>query len=72
MSGRSDGAVGVVAAGVFLVLVAVWTHVLWLLVPAGCLIVGAVAATARQRRSGVEPEVTLRPGGVDRPWRRGR
>lgn len=68
--GRSDGAVGVVAAGVVLVLAAVWTETLWLLLPAACLIVGAVAATARQRRNGPDPEVTLRPGGDGRPWRR--
>ncbi|NUR27567.1 MAG: hypothetical protein HOV83_17290 [Catenulispora sp.] len=67
---KTDAAVGVVAAGVVLVLAAVWTHTLWLLLPAACLIVGAVAATARQRRTGPEPEVTLRPGGDERPWRK--
>lgn len=67
---KTDAAVGVVAAGVVVVLAAVWTHTWWLLLPAACLIVGAVTATARQRRTGPDPEVTLRPGGEGRPWRR--
>jgi hypothetical protein len=41
-----------------------------LLVLGALLMLGAVAATARQRRTGPAPEVTLRPGGRDRPWRR--
>lgn len=70
--GRSDGPVGVVAAGIVVAFVALYTHVWWLFLPAVCLIVGAVAATARQRRTGPDPEVTLRPGGDGRPWRRPR
>ncbi len=38
----------------------------------GLMMVGAVAAGTRRRRLGPAPEVTLRPGGVERPWRRGR
>ncbi|MFD6025690.1 hypothetical protein [Streptomyces griseoluteus] len=41
-----------------------------LLVIGGLLMLGAVAATAQQRRTGPDPEVTLRPGGDGRPWRR--
>ncbi|WP_416520033.1 hypothetical protein [Streptomyces achromogenes] len=70
MAGRSDAAVGMVAVGVLLAIVGVARQTWWLLLPAICLIVGAVAATARARRPGVEPEVTLRPGGDGRPWRR--
>jgi hypothetical protein len=72
VSVKADAAFGVVAAGVVLVLAAVWTHVYWLLLPAACLIVGAVAATSRQRRTGPDPEMTIRPGGEGRPWRRPR
>lgn len=71
MSGRSDGAVGVFAAGLALVFVALYTpFTVPLLIVAGLLMIGAVAATARQRRTGPAPEVTLRPGGEGRPWRR--
>lgn len=69
---RSDGAVGVFAVGLALVLYGVMAEgVVWALVLGGLLMLGAVAATARQRRAGPPPEVTLRPGGDGRPWRRG-
>jgi hypothetical protein len=70
--GRSDWALGVFAAGLVLVFVAVIKGWWLLLVPAACLIVGAVAGTTRARRSGQAPEVTVRPGGDGRPWRRQR
>lgn len=71
MSGRSDGAVGVFAVGLALVFISLYTDfTVPLLIVAGLLMLGAVAATARQRRTGPDPEVTLRPGGKDRPWRR--
>lgn len=69
---RSDWALGVFAAGLVLVFLAVARGWWLLLIPAGCLVVAAVAATARQRRAGPPPEVTLRPGGEGRPWRRRR
>lgn len=69
--GRSDWALGVFAAGLVLVFVAVIKGWYLLLIPAACLIVGAVAGTTRARRSGQAPEVTVRPGGEGRPWRRG-
>lgn len=73
MSGRSDGALGVFAAGLALVFISLYTSfTVPLLIVAGLLMIGAVAATARQRRTGPAPEVTLRPGGTDRPWRRTR
>ncbi|MFD9603307.1 hypothetical protein [Streptomyces sp. NPDC059970] len=71
MAGRSDGALGVFVVGLALFMWGVICDlVVVLLVLGGLLMLGAVAATARQRRTGPAPEVTLRPGGKDRPWRR--
>ncbi|WNI16628.1 hypothetical protein [Actinacidiphila sp. ITFR-21] len=36
---------------------------------AGVVMVGVLVATARQRRTGPDPEVTIRPGD-ERAWRR--
>lgn len=36
---------------------------------AGAVMVGVLVATARQRRTGPDPEVTIRPGD-ERAWRR--
>lgn len=70
MTGRSDAAAGVFMAGVALVLVGIWTgFTMALFVIAGLLMVGAVTAAARRRRAGPPPEVTLRAGGMSRPWR---
>lgn len=70
MAARSDAAAGVFVTGVVLVFVSLYTpFTVPLLVVAGLLMVGAVTATARQRRTGPDPEVTLRPGGEGRPWR---
>lgn len=68
---KVDAAFGVFAVGlaVLMVGVAVGFNVP-LMVIGGLLMLGAVAATARQRRTGPDPDVTLRPGGKDRPWRR--
>lgn len=68
--GKSDAAAGVFAAGVVLVFAAVIGRAWWLLLPAACLMMGAVVATARARRTGPAPDVTLRPGGDGRPWRK--
>lgn len=71
MAGRSDGAVGVFVVGLALFMWGVIAgFAVALLVIGGLLMLGAVAATARQRRTGPQPEVTLRPGGKDRPWRK--
>jgi hypothetical protein len=69
---RSDAALGVFVVGLAVLMFGVISEftVVWLVI-GGLLMLGAVAATARQRRTGPEPEVTLRPGGKDRPWRRG-
>jgi hypothetical protein len=69
---RSDAALGVFVVGLAVLMFGVISGftVVWLVV-GGLLMLGAVAATARQRRTGPDPEVTLRPGGKDRPWRRG-
>ncbi|MFF7610733.1 hypothetical protein [Streptomyces lavendulae] len=69
--GRPDGALGVFAVGLaVLMLGVVREFTVWLLVVGGLLMLGAVAATARQRRQGAEPGVVLRPGGDERPWKR--
>ncbi|MEU5442754.1 MULTISPECIES: hypothetical protein [Streptomyces] len=70
--GRSDWALGVFAAGLVLLFLAVIKGWWLLLVPAAVLMVGAVAGTSRRRRSGSAPTVTVRPGGDGRPWRRDR
>jgi hypothetical protein len=69
---RSDAALGVFVVGLAVLMFGVIAEftVVWLVV-GGLLMLGSVAATARQRRTGPDPEVTLRPGGKDRPWRRG-
>jgi len=67
---RSDAAAGVFVAALVLLLVGLlegWT-LLW--VVAAAVMVGVLVATARQRRTGPDPEVTIRPGD-ERPWRRG-
>lgn len=71
MAGKSDGAVGVFVVGLALFMWGVIAgFTVALLVIGGLLMLGAAAATARQRRTGPQPEVTLRPGGKDRPWRK--
>jgi type III secretory pathway component EscV len=67
---KTDAAAGVFMAGLALVFIGIWTgYTVWMFAVAALLMVGAVTATARQRRTGPEPEVTLRPGGESRPWR---
>lgn len=72
MAGRSDGALGVFVVGLAVFMWGVIAgFVVILLVIGGLAMLGAVAATARQRRTGPAPDVTLPPGGKDRPWKRG-
>ena len=70
MAGKSDAALGVFVVGLAIFM---WGAAIgWMrgmLIVGGLLMLGAVAATARQRRTGPDPEVTLRPGGKERPWR---
>jgi MYXO-CTERM domain-containing protein len=73
MSVKVDAALGVFAVGLALLMIGVAKEFnVALLVIGGLLMLGAVAATARRRRTGPDPDVTLRPGGKDRPWRRNR
>ena len=68
---RTDAALGVFVAGLAVLMIGVVTEfTVVLLVIGGLLMLGSVAATARRRRTGPDPEVTLRPGGEGRPWRR--
>ena len=70
MSGKSDGALGVFAVGLIIFMGGVIAEfMVGPLILGGLLMIGAVAATTRRRRLGPAPEVTLRPGGKDRPWR---
>jgi hypothetical protein len=65
-------ALGVFVVGLALFMWGVATEfTVGLLVVGGLLMLGAAAATARRRRLGPPPDVTLRPGGEERPWRRG-
>jgi len=71
VSVKADAALGVFVVGLAVLMIGVVTDftVIWLVL-GGLLMLGSVAATARQRRTGPDPEVTLRPGGKERPWRR--
>jgi hypothetical protein len=67
---RTDAALGVFVVGLAMLMIGVVKEFnVALLVIGGLLMLGAVAATARQRQTGQDPEVTLKPGGDDRPWR---
>ena len=71
MAGRSDGALGVFVVGLVVFMFGVIAgFMVGPLILGGLLMIGAVAATTRRRRLGPAPEVTLRPGGKDRPWKR--
>ncbi|MFE7954393.1 hypothetical protein [Streptomyces sp. NPDC057413] len=68
---RADPALGVFAVGLAVLMLGVVLEFrVALLAIGGLLMLGAVAATARRRRTGPDPDVTVRPGGKDRPWRR--
>ncbi|GFH34307.1 hypothetical protein SCWH03_05210 [Streptomyces pacificus] len=72
MSQRSDGALAVFVVGLVVFMAGVvMRFMVGPLVVGGLLMLGAVVATTRMRRLGPAPEVTLRPGGDGRPWRRG-
>lgn len=67
---RTDAAFGVFVVGLALFMLGVWMGFAPALMVLGALLMlGTVAATARQRRMGPAPEVTFRPGGEGRPWR---
>lgn len=67
---RTDVAAGVFVAALLVLLVSLVQGWGVLAVLAGAVMLGTIVATARQRRTGPDPDVTLRPGGKDRPWRR--
>ncbi|MFJ9413150.1 hypothetical protein ACIRPT_03165 [Streptomyces sp. NPDC101227] len=67
---RTDAAAGVFVAALAVVLVSLAQDWDVLAVMAGAVMLGTIVATARQRRTGPDPDVTLRPGGEGRPWRR--
>jgi hypothetical protein len=71
MRGRADVPLGIVVAALVVLLASVVERWLPGIVLSSATTLGVLAATARQRRTGPDPEVTLRPGGKDRPWRRG-
>jgi hypothetical protein len=71
VSVKADAALGVFVVGLAVLMIGVVKEFnVALLVIGGLVMLGAVTTTARQRRTGPDPEVTLRPGGKDRPWRR--
>jgi hypothetical protein len=66
---RTDAAAGVFVAALVLLLVSVlqgWTPLAWV---CGVVMLGVLVATARQRRTGPDPETVIRPGD-ERAWRR--
>jgi len=68
---RTDAALGVFVVGLAVLMIGVVKEFnVALLVIGGLIMLGAVAATARQRRTGPDPEVTLKPGSEGRPWRK--
>lgn len=67
---RTDAAAGVFVAALLVFLVSLLQGWAVLALLSAAVMVGTIVATARQRRSGQVPDVTLRPGGEDRPWRR--
>lgn len=70
VSVKTDAALGVFVVGLAVLMIGVVKGFnVTLLVIGGLIMLGSVAATARQRRTGSDPEVTLRPGGNGRPWR---
>lgn len=66
---RTDAAAGVFMAALALLLVSLMAGWKPLAVIAGVVMLGVIVATARQRRTGPDPEVTIRPGD-ERAWRR--
>lgn len=66
---RTDAAAGVFVAALLLLLVSLMAGWKPLAVVCGVVMVGVLVATTRQRRTGPDPEVVIRPGN-ERAWRR--
>jgi hypothetical protein len=66
---RTDAAAGTFVAALVLLLVSLLEGWKPLAVIAGVVMVGVIVATARQRRTGPDPETVIRPGD-ERAWRR--
>ncbi|GAA5033103.1 hypothetical protein GCM10023335_76260 [Streptomyces siamensis] len=70
---KASAALGVFVVGLAVLMVGVAAEFNVALLAVGALLMlGAVASTMRQRRTGPAPDVTVRPGGEGRPWRRDR
>jgi hypothetical protein len=66
---RTDAAAGVFVAALVVLLASAAERWVPGIVGAAAVMLGVMAATARRRRSGEEPEVTIRVGD-ERAWRR--
>lgn len=66
---RTDAAAGVFVGALVVMLVSLVKGWSALCLVAVAVMLGALVATARRRRTGPDPDVTLRPGGEGRPWR---
>jgi hypothetical protein len=69
MTMRTDAAAGVFVTALVVLLVSAIAHWVPGIVGGVAVMLGVLVATARQRRSGPDPEVTIRPGN-ERAWRR--
>jgi hypothetical protein len=67
---KTDAAAGVFVAALVLLLISLMQGWRPLAVLAGVVMLGVIVATARERRTGPDPETVLRPGGDERAWRR--
>ena len=69
---KTEAAAGVVVAALFVLFASVLKGWTVLIVLSVAVLLGALVASAPRRRTGPRPDVTLRPGGEGRPWRRPR
>jgi hypothetical protein len=69
VSMKADVPLGIVVAALVVLVASAMGRWLPGIVLAAAVILGVLAATSRRRRSGPDPEETIRPGGDERPWR---
>ncbi|MEV5138441.1 hypothetical protein AB0K71_05785 [Streptomyces syringium] len=67
---RTDAVAGVFVGGLVLFLAGLIKGWPLAIVVGVAVMLGTIVATARRRRTGPDPDVTLRPGGEGRPWRK--